>query len=150
MKYHIFELYRYWTLLTEQMTKYKLFEIHVVRKRVQRWLKRVSYYAISGHFGQINRTVRTFWLICYLYLTKYGLHYLYPFRPKSFTKFRTRFHLKTYTFFVRFFQFLKNESYDMTQMILEAVFEVSRDENICTVCLNIYNIKIMIHVLYRM
>ena len=38
----------------------------------------------------------------------------------------------------------------MTQMILEAVFEVSRDANICTVCLNIYNIKIMIHVLYRM
>ena len=38
----------------------------------------------------------------------------------------------------------------MTQMILEAVFSMSRDGNICTVCLNIYNIKIMINVLYRM
>ena len=73
------------------------FEIHVVQKRVQRWLKRISYYAISGHFGQINRTVRTFWLICYLYLTKYGLHYQFV-PPSSFTKFRTRFHFKTYSY----------------------------------------------------
>ena len=148
MKYHIFELYRYWTLLTEQMTKYKLFEIHVVRKRVQRWLKRVSYYAISGHFGQINRTVRTFWLICYLYLTKYGLHYQFV-PPSSFTKFRTRFHFKNVL--VRFWT--RTNSYKMshlTQMILEAVVSMSRDRNTCTVCLNIYNIKIMIHVLYRM